>query len=127
MEQFPLSADVKIAYVIFLLQSQELEMASITLNRLLKMKIRLDMEYLLFTVDFTRRKMLRERGGTEEITFGLKKTRHYEEECRKCIKLFWDNLLKEVELNSMSKVIISIDKYERRIEGIYKQVRISNV
>ena len=87
------------------------------------MEARLDIEYLLFAVDYLRKGMLRDRGGTEEVTVGLKKARHYEEECKKYIRVFWDNLLKEVELSSLSKVIVTIDRYEKKIEVIYKQVK----
>ena len=123
-EQHPNSAELKLAQAVYqLTQTQELQMSAITVNRALKTGPYVDIMFLLFAVDFKRKSVLREQGGVEEIAYGLKKARHYESECKKYIKIFWNHLLKEVELASISEVIIAIDRHEKKAEAVYMRVK----
>lgn len=84
---------------------------------------RLDIQYLLFSIEKTRKKIVREKDeGAEEITEALKRTSQYQEECKKYIASFWNHLLKEMELNSITDIVVKIDKYERKAEAIYRRV-----
>ena len=62
-------------------------------------------------------------GGTEIISFQLRKATRYQTECKRCISLFWNHLLKEVDLSSLPEIVVSIEKYERKTDNIFTKVK----
>ena len=61
-------------------------------------------------------------GGAEEISFKLRQAKEHSEECKKYIRMFWHNLLSEVDLSGINDLVARIEKHERSTEVIFKKV-----
>jgi hypothetical protein len=116
--------ELRLAYATFLIaNTQDYHLATVQINRALKARPRVDIAFILFAANKTRQAIVSAKdNGTEEVTNALKQTSQYSQECKKYMKVFWDNLHKEVDLGTFSDVIRKIDKYEKKAEVIFKKV-----
>lgn len=117
--------DLKLSNGIFVItQKQGFQALSILVHRAMRLEPYPDIEYMLYIVEKRKQKLMEfHDGGSEEIAQGLKMARVNQEECKKYIKTFWNNLLTEVDLGSLNEVVMNVEKHESSAEKTYKAVK----
>ena len=115
---------VRLAHATYLiLHKRDISNISTLIHRGMRLEPIVTLEYMYFCIDHYRSAIVSASdGGAEEISVRINRAKESQEECKKNIKLFWNNILTEYDLGSLGNVVMNIVKHELIAERIYKKV-----